>query len=157
MKILQDSIIEPKPTDKTLNYEESLWKIKLPNEYATFIKEFNGCIPQTQTVFLQNREYVIERFLCILEESEGHEFGSYDIDVVLTQIEDRLTDNEDLIGVEVLPIAQLFSGDYLCLNFKKNIESPSVVIWSHEESGELEPVLYEICDTFKKFLEIISK
>lgn len=156
MKILQDSIIEPKPTDKTLYYEESLWKIKLPNEYKTFIKEFNGCIPQTQIVFFQNREYFIERFLCILEKSEGHEYSSYDIDVVLTQIEDRLTDNEDLIGVEVLPIAQLFSGDYLCLNFKKNIGSPSVVIWSREESGELEPVLYEICDTFKKLLEIIS-
>lgn len=106
--------------------------------------------------FANNSEYLIERFLCILEESEEHEFGSSDIDVVLTQIEDRLADNEDLIGVEVLPIAQLFSGDYLCLIFKESLESPSVVIWSHEESVELELVLYEVCDSFEKFIEMIN-
>lgn len=156
MKALKDSIIEPKPTDKTINYEESLWKIKLPNDYKIFIKEFNGCIPQTQTFFVNDREYLIERFLCILEKSEEHDLGSYDIDVILTQIEDRLTDNEDLIGAEVLPIAQLFSGDYLCLNFKEAFDSPKVVIWSHEESGELEPVLYEVCDSFKNFIEMIN-
>lgn len=78
--------------------------------------------------FANNSEYLIERFLCILENSEEHEFGFYDIDVVLTQIEDKLTDNEDIIGVEALPIAQLFSGDYLCLNFKESFESPAVVV-----------------------------
>lgn len=51
MKVLKDSIIEPKPTEITINYEESLWNIKLPNEYKVFIKEFNGAIPQTQAFF----------------------------------------------------------------------------------------------------------
>lgn len=83
------------------------------------LRSLNGAIPQTQAFFVNNREYLIERFLCILEKPEEHEFGFYDIDVILSQIEDRLTDNEDLIGVEVLPIAQLFTGDYLCLNLKK--------------------------------------
>lgn len=156
MKILKDSIIEPKPTDKTISYEESLWKVKLPNDYKIFIMKYNGCIPQTQTFFVNNKEYLIEKFLCILEKSEEHRFGSYDIDVVLTQIEDRLTDNEDLIGVEVLPIVQLFSGDYLCLNFKKSFDSPSIVIWNYEKSGELEPVLYEVCNSFNKFIEMIN-
>ena len=33
---------------------------------------------------------------------------------------ERLTSNEDLIGCELLPIAELFAGDYLCLDFTKN-------------------------------------
>lgn len=39
------------------------------------------------------------------------------------------------------------------LKFKKGIDSPTVVVWSHEESGELDPVLYEVCDSFNKFIE----
>ncbi len=43
---------------------------------------------------------MIVSFLCILENAEHSEFGFYDIDVVLSQIEERLTDNEDLVGCE---------------------------------------------------------
>ena len=75
---------------------------------------------------------------------------------MLTQIEERLTDNEDLIGVELLPIAQLFVGDYICLNFKDKNKEPSVCLWSHEESGELEPITYFVANNFTFFLRNVN-
>lgn len=48
---------------------------------------------------------MIVSFLCILENTEQNKLGFYDIDVVLSQIEERPTDNEDLAGCELLPIA----------------------------------------------------
>lgn len=56
----------------------------------------------------------------------------YDIDVTLTQIEDRLTDIEDLIGIDILPVAFLFAGDFVCLDYRDNRENPSVCVWNHE-------------------------
>lgn len=81
--------------------------------------------------------------------------GWYDISVVESQIGERLTDNEDLIGIEVLPIAELFVGDYVCLDFRKGIEYPSVCVWSHEESGEFDPITYRIADSFSEFIDML--
>lgn len=59
-----------------------------------------------------NHEYAIGRFLCILQNIKEGDYGWYDIGVVETQIGERLTANEDLIGIEVLPIVELFPVTY---------------------------------------------
>ena len=148
-------IIEPKPSEELIIKEEKMWNVKLPISYREFIINNNGGIPEKRSFLCNNHEYVIDRFLCILEKTENNVYGSYDIDVVLTQIEDRLTDNEDLIGCELLPIAQLFAGDYLCINFNNGNSEPSICVWSHEESGELEPVFYNLFEIFNEFLKKI--
>ncbi|MED4236703.1 hypothetical protein P4689_08980 [Priestia megaterium] len=62
----------------------------------------------------------MERFLCVLEDSESdHINGWYDVEVIIAQIGERLTDNEDSIGIDVIPIAALFAGDFLCLDFRE--------------------------------------
>lgn len=66
------------------------------------------------------------------------------------------TDNEDLIGVEVLPIAELFAGDYVCLDYRKSREKPSICVWSHEESEDFAPVTYKVADTFSEFVEMLG-
>ena len=99
---------------------------------------------------------MIVSFLCVLQDTEHHENGYLDIDVVLSQIEDRLTSNEDLIGCELLPIAELFAGDYLCLDFSNNKDNPIVCVWSHEESGELEPVTYKVTNSFTEFIQLLD-
>lgn len=154
MNINISDIIEPKPSEELIAEEEKMWNVKLPSSYRKFIINNNGGIPEKKFFRCNNHEYCIDRFLCILKETENNAYGSYDIDVVLTQIEDRLTDNEDLIGCELLPIAQLFAGDYLCINFNNGNIEPSICVWSHEESGELEPVFY---NTFKSFEELLKK
>lgn len=133
-----------------------MWRIKLPLDYRQFLMDFNGGIPQKREFNFRNHMYMIVSFLCILENTEHNKYGFYDIDVVLSQIEDRLTNNEDLIGCELLPIAELFAGDYLCLDYKENNENPSICIWNHEESGELDPVTYKVANTFSEFVTMLK-
>lgn len=148
-------IIEPKPNEAKINREEKMWRVKLPTVYKNFLQNYNGCIPDKRTFLCNNHEYAIDRFLCVLEDTEGNKYSSYDIDVVLSQIEDRLTDEEDLVGCELLPIAQLFAGDYLCLNYRTNKKLPTIYVWDHEESGELDPVIYKAADSFDEFLNLL--
>ena len=148
--------ILPLPDETLIQKEESMWRIKLPSDYRNFLMKNNGGTPNKQEFKYKNHTYMVESFLCILQNSENSEYGFYDIDVVLTQIDDRLTNNEDLIGCELLPIAELFAGDYLCLDFTKNADNPSLCIWEHEKSGELEPVTYKVADSFSEFLTLLA-
>ncbi|MEK5439947.1 SMI1/KNR4 family protein [Paenibacillus odorifer] len=157
MNIKEDTIVYPLPIDSLLDKEESMWRVKLPIEYKVLLKKYNGGVPEYRSFLINQRSYAIDRFLCVLEETDSNDFGIYDIDVTLTRIEDRLTENEDLVGVELLPIAILFSGDYLCLDFKVSNEIPAVCVWDHEESGELEPVTYLVSESFEEFLEMLTE
>ena len=70
---------------------------------------------------------------------------------------DRLSDNPDLIGAKLLPIATLFAGDFVCLDFKKSKENPCICVWSHEESEEDVPVTYFVSNSFEEFVRILTK
>jgi len=155
MEIEMRSEILPKLNEQTIQKEEKMWRIKLPMDYYQFLLHTNGGVPQKREFRNNSRGYMIMSFLCILEDTEHSNFGFYDIDVVLSQIEERLTDNEDLIGVEVLPIAELFAGDYLCLDYREKKVEPSICVWSHEESEDLAPVTYKVADTFSEFVEML--
>ncbi len=93
---------------------------------------------------------MIVRFLGIIKDLSIEGAGWYDIDVVESQIGERLTDNMDLIGIEILPIAELFSGDYLCLDLRDS--KGSVCVWFHEKSEEFRPVIERVADSFEEFL-----
>ncbi len=54
-----------------------------------------------------------------------------------------------------MPISSVFAGDFVCLDFRIDKNNPSVCIWSYEESGEFEPVTYNVADSFTEFLEIL--
>lgn len=156
MTIQDNSIIQPIPSAELISEKEKKWRLVLPVDYKEFIMNYNGGIPNEKSFECNNRNYAITRFLCILKNVQEAQHGWYDISVVESQIGERLTDNEDLIGVEVLPIAELFAGDYVCLDYRENKEMPSVCIWSHEESGEFEPVTYKVADTFTDFVAMLK-
>ena len=156
MQIKIENPILPIPNEELLLEEEKMWRVKLPFDYRDFLLNTNGGCPDKKEFRCQNHNYMIESFLCILQNSENRENGFYDIDVVLSQIEDRLTDNEDLVGCELLPIAELFAGDYLCLDFTKNADNPFLCIWDHEKSDELEPVTYKVADSFSEFITLLE-
>ena len=65
----------------------------------------------------------------------------YDIDVVMSQLDERLFIHEDILGFELIPIVALYGGDFLCLNYVEDTENPSICIWYHEEYYELEPAI----------------
>lgn len=153
--IRENTIIQPVPTIDLLQEKERKWRLHLPDDYKSFIMKYNGAIPDKTSFVCDNHSYVIERFLCILKNASDNQNGWYDISVVESQIGERLTSNEDLIGVEVLPIAALFAGDYLCLDFREKMQIPEVCVWSHEESEDFSPIIYKVADSFSAFLEIL--
>lgn len=128
-----------------------------PEAYRIFIKENNGAVQITNAFSFNHHEYLIEKFLCVLDDSESDPTnGWYDIEVTITQIGDRLTDNEDLVGMNVVPMAALFSGDFICLDFRET-EEPTVVIWFHEESEEFFPVTQKVALNVSEFFEMLKE
>ncbi|SDL47009.1 SMI1-KNR4 cell-wall [Paenibacillus sp. OK060] len=157
METRAESIIYPLPSDQLLSKEEGFWRVELPSDYKEFIKINNGGIPERRSFSCDGHNYLITRFLCILEDPTKHEFGIFDIDSTKSQFEERLIDDEDLIGVALLPVAVLFSSDFLCLDFRKSRKSPNVCVWDHANSGEFDPVSYVVADSFKDFLAMLTE
>lgn len=155
MTIQKNTIIQPTPSNDLLLKKEKKWRIILPEDYREFIISNNGGVPNQKSFETDKRIYVITRFLCILSDVSDTSGGWYDISVVESQIGERLTDNENLVGVEVLPIAELFSGDYVCLDYRKNKSKPCICVWNHEKSCEFNPVTYKVANTFTEFVKTL--
>ena len=150
------SVIYPLPTDALLQEREVAWKVRLPEDYKEFIKNENGLIPSKRYFHFGNNEKVIDRFLAILAISGEKPEEVYDIGVVSTQLEGRIVFDEDYVGMQLIPIAALFGGDFVCLNYVKDSENPSICIWYHEESYELEPAIELVANNFAEFLDMLQ-
>ena len=150
------SIIYPLPTDALLQEREVAWRVKLPDDYKEFIKNENGLIPSKRYFHFRHNEKVIDRFLAILAISGEKSEEAYDIGVVSTQLEGRIVFDEDSVGMQLIPIAALFGGDFLCLNYAEEAEHPSICIWYHEESYELEPAIEFVANNFTEFLAMLQ-
>ena len=149
------SIIYPFPTDALLQEREVAWRVKLPDDYKEFIMRKNDFRLSKNLYALTNRSFLIERFLCILENTKENSLGMYDIDVVMSQLDERLFVHEDILGFELIPIVALFGGDFICLNYVEDSENPSICIWYHEESYELEPAIEFLANNFTEFLAML--
>lgn len=154
-KINLDSVLNDDISERIKRVEEYS-DIKFPKSYIDFIKKYNVGIPITDKFKFNGNVYVIERFLGFINNYKTSSIGIYDIAVVLSQIDTRLTDNPDLEGDELIPIASLFAGNYLCFDFTKDGENPSICIWDHEESDKFQPVTYKVADSFSEFIEMLS-
>ena len=150
------TIIYPLPTDALLLEREVVWRVKLPDDYKEFIKKENGVIPSKRYFHFENNEKVIDRFLAILAISGKKTEEDYDIGVVSTQLEGRIVFDEDNVGMQLIPIAALFGGDFVCLNYVEDSENPSICIWYHEESYELEPAIEFLANNFTEFLAMLQ-
>ena len=150
------SFIYPLPTDTLLQEREVAWRVKLPDDYKGFIKKENGVIPSKRYFHFEHNEKVIDRFLSILAISGEKTEEDYDIGVVSTQLEGRIVFDEDNVGMQLIPIAALFGGDFVCLNYVEETENPSICIWYHEESYELEPAIEFLAINFTEFLAMLQ-
>ena len=160
MKINENTIVKPLPTESLIKEFETSCEVKLPKEFKEFLLKYNGAKPITYILPFGSNEYVIERFLCLLEDYKNNIAGWYDIEVVISQIFDRLTANKGF-GMDIIPIAYMFAGDFICLDYRKEgmdfreNENPSVVIWDHEESEEWNPVTIKIADSITEFFDML--
>lgn len=151
----EQAIISPMPTDALLHEREVAWRVKLPDDYKEFIKKENGIIPSKRYFHFGNNEKVIDRFLAILAISGEKAEVAYDIGVVSTQLEGRIVFDEDNVGMQLIPIAALYGGDFLCLNYVEDPDNPNICIWYHEESYELEPAIEFLANNFTEFLAML--
>lgn len=151
----EQAIISPMPTDALLHEREVAWRVKLPDDYKEFIKKENGIIPSKRYFHFGNNEKVIDRFLAILAISGKKTEEAYDIGVVSTQLEGRIVFDEDNVGMQLIPIAALYGGDFLCLNYVEDPDNPNICIWYHEESYELEPAIEFLANNFTEFLAML--
>ena len=151
----EQAIISPMPTDALLHEREVAWRVKLPDDYKEFIKKENGIIPSKRYFHFGNNEKVIDRFLAILAISGEKTEEAYDIGVVSTQLEGPIVFDEDNVGMQLIPIAALYGGDFLCLNYVEDPDNPNICIWYHEESYELEPAIEFLANNFTEFLAML--
>jgi len=157
MRMDINTVVLPLPSNKLLDVVEQSLRISFPETYRVFIKEYNGAVPITNIFSFNQYEYLIEKFLCILDDSESDSInGCYDMEVTITQIGERLINDEDLMGMNVIPIAALFSGDFVCLDFRETKE-PTVVIWFHEESEEFSPATQKLALNISEFFEMLKE
>lgn len=142
------------PSDERLEKFQDFHRIELPECFVKLIKRANGAQLSNESINCEGQDRLIERLLCILDDPKiDPEAGQYEISVVIAQIEDRLTDNEDQLGTVIVPFAVLFGGDFLCLDYRGNRKNPSVVLWDHEESDELDPVTYDVTDSMEELVK----
>lgn len=153
-----DSIL-PIPTDELIQKFEKYYRIKFPEGYIGFLKQYNGAVPENGEFSFANHEYYVERFLCLLENDirdEMEDVSWSEIRVTITELDERLIDDEDLVGMNIIPVAVLFAGDYVCLDYRDNTIEPSVCIWHHEESEEFAPATEKVANDFNSFLEMFA-
>ena len=156
MRFKQGSVIPP-PSDAKASWFDKSYRVQLPEDYLAFLQTGNGGIPIEKS-FLQNgRERMIEFFLCLLDSPADDENGWRDITVVHTQIGDRLSDDPDLVGTKIVPIASLFAGDFVCLDFRRDPLHPVVVVWDHEISDVDAPHCDVVAKSFSDFASSLTE
>jgi hypothetical protein len=152
MEIKSDTTLPP-PTADRIKWFEKTYRVTLPIDYVEFLGSGNGGVPVENVFDANGRERVLESFLCILNDPRNDSVNGWrDITVVVSQLDERLIDDENLVGMNVIPIAVLFGGDFLCLDFRHSPDAPTIAVWDHEQSDEFSPHLKVIADSFTEFI-----
>jgi hypothetical protein len=144
----------PVPSEDHLRWLEKVYRITLPEGFRDWLSAANGAVPRERVFIQGNRERLIERFLPILDDPGGDEVhGQYDIAVVATQLDTRLSDRGDRVGLVLIPFAALFAGDFVCLDYRAGGPEPSVGVWDHELSEDFAPHVETVAASFTEFLQ----
>lgn len=106
----EDSVLKEGLAERIKKAEEYC-HVKFPDDHIIFIKEYNVGLPEANTFTADHKYYVIERFLGFVSDYQNSPLGEYDIAVVMAPIETYMTDNPDLVGAELIPIAKLSTGE----------------------------------------------
>ncbi len=145
-----------KITETDIKERECAWRVELPKAYVDYLLEVNGGEPPKRYFGCGQDVCVIERYLSIIPDASTNSTGMYDIDVVLTQVDDRIIADGDKLGYDIIPIAALYGGDLLCYDYRENANDPELCVWDHEESDELEPITYYVCESWEALQNMLK-
>ncbi|MCR5771710.1 MAG: SMI1/KNR4 family protein [Butyrivibrio sp.] len=147
--IFCDSIIKENITEELMKKRETVWRRELPKSFKAFIKKNNGGIP-TERIIIKGT-FFVERFFGMVSNVSESKDGVYDINYIISKNDVYMVFDEDTVGTDLIPFAQLNHDAMLCLCYKNDI--PSVVIWSMDGSLEFNPNVETVFESFDAFLE----
>ncbi len=81
--------------------------------------------------------------------------GWVDVEVVASQLDARLATNPEGEHMDLIPIAALFAGDFVVLDYRQIRTLPSVGVWDHEASIDFAPVVHTVAPTLATFLALL--
>jgi hypothetical protein len=125
--------IVPPPPPGHLEALEDYYDIKLPDDYKRFVVT-----------------------LPVIQDVEDHPLGWLELEVVASQLDSRLSDDEDGENINLIPIAALFAGNFVVLDYRKGPENPTVGFWDHEASEDFAPAVTTVARSFSEFLSILK-
>ena len=152
---VEGSILPPPPAARVERLQDEFAQ-RFPPAYLEFLQASNGGKIVRNAVEAGSQPFVIERFLPIVGDIKADPDGWADVAVVVTQLDARLVEDEDKLGVPLVPIASLFAGDFLVLDYRRGATEPSVARWDHEASVDLAPVADEVAPSFAAFLKLLD-
>jgi hypothetical protein len=154
MQIKSDTVL-PAPSLERVEWFERSYRVKLPAAYLETLLTSNGAELATNIFEYGGNEFVLERFLCLLDNPRDDGiYGWYDLSSILTQLDARLVEDENLVGMNLIPFAAIFGGDFVCLDYRESAV-PRISLWFHEESDDFAPVTETIADSFEAFIEML--
>lgn len=130
--------------------------MELPVAYKRFLLSGHGGYPVQNEFSHGGSLRMVEFFLPILDDPDEEEEGWRDTSVVLTELDGRILDDEDMVGMNIIPFAALAGGDFVCFDFRKNPAGPDISVWDHERSEELAPHLEKVAPSFEAFLAMLK-
>jgi len=148
----------PPPSNERIAWFEETYRVTLPIQYVEVLRVGHGAVPLTKVFDQGGKKRLIERMLCLLENPRTDQQNAWaDITVVMTQLDSRLIDNQELVGMNVIPVAALFGGDFLCLDYRADLRSPLIAVWEHEHSDDFRPSLETVATSFSQFQEMLRR
>jgi hypothetical protein len=148
----------PPPSPSCLADFQAYARISLPAPYVTMLRTTNGGVPVRKVFDEGGRPRVIERFLPLLDDPSAHgQLGFYDLEHTAGVLGSRLCELRNEPGLRVIPIAALFAGDYLCLDFRHDPERPVLAVWHHEESTDFKPSLTTVAPSFEALVAMLRE
>lgn len=72
--------------------------------------------------------------------------------MIASQLDSRLASDPDGDNIDLVPIAALFGGDFVVLDYRGAPDTPSVAIWDHESSTDFAPAVRTVSAGFTEFL-----
>nr|WP_243881218.1 SMI1/KNR4 family protein [Rummeliibacillus suwonensis] len=140
---------------KRNNYEDSVNKIEriynvnIPLDYKEFLLEYGGSFIKDDIMY-----HPIERTPVTPKDGFDSIHCFYGITNNNYDIEIAVQTYHEILGTDIMPIADAGGGDLICLGLKKDYRD-KVYYWYHEEEMEKEDGrehFYLIANSFKEFI-----
>lgn len=146
----------PPPSEAHLAEVQAYYEVRFPADYRQLLTQANGCTPVRQVFALDGNKKVVERFLPMLNDAKTDERNGWaDVEVVASQLDSRLATDPNGENIDLIPIAALFAGDFVVLDYRTNRAVPSVAVWNHEASTDFAPVVQTVAPTVTAFLGLL--